>query len=948
LSHPIFISYARRTSAAEAEALHDRLGGAAFLDRGDIAPGEGIPLRLVDALLAAKVFVVFADETYFTRRYCVEELGVALAAYRALGDQDGSALQAEAIDPIVVALPGGVRPEELDRLPAGVRTANWPASSDTGALSALTLARVELVQRTIGERLAALGVKQRVREDVAAHLEIPLPRNLAGVRLYPLRSLQPSIEDAFVDRGRELWEIHTTLSTERVETAAAALTGSLEGGGGFGKTRLVIEYVHRYGPQTYPGGLFWVNADVGPDGLEEQFHGILSTLRPETLELIAFREAGRNATAELARVLHELPAEESVLYVVDNIPEPAPSKEPKPLSTWCPAVGKVTLLVTSRASQSVAAGVRRLAVDVLPPGPAVSLLTREYRDHAAIEAGAWHEVVEWVGRLPLALVLLNAALRAGGITSVELLELARTGRPTEQLDRQMDALRGSVPSGVLRGITEAFQASYLRLPEEVQRAARLIAELSPEPVPIALFDAIGGNVADARVRTTLLTRSVLSPVPGGQVSMLGRMHRVLADYLRSIGWDEGHTFVAVCDGIIDVFDQHDIGDPSSWPLLAAVLPHARQEFDRVVEAAEAAEAETGVALGLRIGVLLGAQGSLDEAQAVKETTVRFATESLGEEHLDTLAAIGSLANTLGARGRLWEAREMQERVLTARRRLLGDDHPDTLAAMDELANTVSAQGDLFAATEEQVSVLEAHRRLLGEEHPDTLTSMNNLAETLRMRGDLSAARELQERVLEVERREFGEEHPNTLTAMSNLALTLFDQGVVDDSRELQERTVELSRRVLGEEHPATLTSMSTLASTMRAQGDLSAARELQGRVLEASRRLLGQEHPETLVSMSNLGSTMRAQGDPAGARELLEHAAEASRDLLGLEHEATTASSWNLLLALMDLDDEEAMEDVWVNLGWLLEREPAVLSAHQRAVRDQLLELIEGPDEPDG
>src|ERR1039457_5145774 len=83
--HPVFISYARKTSRADAETLHGELGGdpgLAFLDTSDIETLQKFPAEISDALLAAKVVVVFADETYFTRRYCLRES--ALAPFQAL------------------------------------------------------------------------------------------------------------------------------------------------------------------------------------------------------------------------------------------------------------------------------------------------------------------------------------------------------------------------------------------------------------------------------------------------------------------------------------------------------------------------------------------------------------------------------------------------------------------------------------------------------------------------------------------------------------------------------------------------------------------------------------------------------------------------------------------------------------------------------------------------
>src|SRR5687768_13941800 len=84
MSAPVFLSYARSASCGHAQALQSVLGESAFLDTTDLDLGEPIPAGLANALLGAKVMVVFAEPAYFGRWYCLRELNVALAAFNAL------------------------------------------------------------------------------------------------------------------------------------------------------------------------------------------------------------------------------------------------------------------------------------------------------------------------------------------------------------------------------------------------------------------------------------------------------------------------------------------------------------------------------------------------------------------------------------------------------------------------------------------------------------------------------------------------------------------------------------------------------------------------------------------------------------------------------------------------------------------------------------------------
>lgn len=49
---------------------------------------------------------------------------------------------------------------------------------------------------------------------------------------------------------------------------------------------------------------------------------------------------------------------------------------------------------------------------------------------------------------------------------------------------------------------------------------------------------------------------------------------------------------------------------------------------------------------------------------------------LGEEHPDTLTAMGNLAVALDAQGHHAAARRLEERALEARKRVLGEEHPE--------------------------------------------------------------------------------------------------------------------------------------------------------------------------------------------------------------------------------------------------------------------------------
>jgi len=593
---PVFISYARKTSKAHAEALHRELGGdggLAFLDTSDIETLQKFPAEISDALLAAKVVVVFADETYFTRWYCLREFDLALTPFQKLARSgaDSSAKQA-ALSHIVVALPdAGVERQVLNSLPADLRITNWPLASDTKKVAEIVNARLAQVKQSIGQHLdvvmpaEARAVRQRLSEQAA----MPKPLSLHGLRLFPA-AMEPSLGEGFKGRADDLWRLHHALWTMGVGTAA--LTGAIEAGGGFGKSRLATEYLHRYGPNHYKGGLFWIDAAAADDELkqEQAFHGILCTIEPATPELKALHDSKKNARDELTRALQRLPNDEPVLFVIDNVPESMPDAQPHPLSTWCPALGHVTALATSRMHVSLEQGsIQELNIDVLAPEDSVALLTYQVKQVSALTDKQWLTIAEWVGRLPLALDLLQRAMKAGALSPTELYSIASESHPlTAELDRLTDAISPQLPTGAVRGITEALDISYERLPEEAKTTVRLIAQLAPEPIPLALLKALGSEASNPSVRAALVARSFVTPVePVGtaerKVEFLGRMHRVLADFLRAKSSDGMRELLRAGKAVDQVMLPGACRDPGQWPLMNACLPHAEQTFRRLAE-----------------------------------------------------------------------------------------------------------------------------------------------------------------------------------------------------------------------------------------------------------------------------------------------------------------------------------------------------------------------------
>ncbi|KAJ6472596.1 hypothetical protein C8R45DRAFT_1164318 [Mycena sanguinolenta] len=297
-------------------------------------------------------------------------------------------------------------------------------------------------------------------------------------------------------------------------------------------------------------------------------------------------------------------------------------------------------------------------------------------------------------------------------------------------------------------------------------------------------------------------------------------------------------------------------------------------------------------------------------------------EILGDNHPDTLRAMGNLATTYSDLGEYQHAKDLEITVLEKRKQILGDNHPLTLRAMGNLAATCSDLGeyqnakDLEVAVLEkrkeileyqnakdlEVTVLEKQKQILGDNHPDTLRAMGNLAATCSDLGEYQNAKDLEVAVLEKRKEILGDNHPDTLRAMGNLATTYSDLGECQHAKDLE-------ITILGDNHPLTLLAMGNLARTYSALGEHQHAKDLEVTVLEKRKQILGENHPGTLLAMGNLARTYSDLGEHQHAKDLEVTVLEKRKQILGDNHPHTLTAMANLANTYSALGEYQSAKD---------------------------------------
>lgn len=959
---PVFLSYARAASRPDAQRLYDALGGQAaglcFLDSSDVESGDRLPETLVDALLDARVVVAFATPGYFQRWYCQLEFGVARMPSLHLAGM-GEAERARALDGLVIALPEHGADAVADWLPPDARVTVWPGQEQTAELAALVRARLGAHPPTYRERLAAFTDPEAVREELRNASRLPRARRGHGVLTVTPPGLSPSIGDAFVGRADELWRIHAALGAG---AGAAGLTGSIEAGGGMGKTRLALEYFYRMGPAHYGGGLFWINAHEPPG---PQLRRVLDAVDPAALTDAELEARETTLAEEVRRAFRARPAgSPPALFVVDNVPEPEAEGSPAPLQTWCPALGEpgVAVLATSRMRVNApGSAVLPVPIGVLEPAAALALLAPP-AERPRLSEGEWREIAAWVGHLPLALELLRAALHHGAVSPGKLLAQSRAASPAEALDAARDHLRGHVPDESLPGISAALSLSYGLLDTDAQTAARLLAWLAPAPIPSLVVEESPLDVFGPAERSALISRHFVVRPEGSPAEFFGTMHRVAADFLRRSGDPRNDLDQIAYWGLLQMLRGAD--DRERRARLVRALAEPCRTLVAHVEASglEGEPLQDTVRFGAELFAAAHDQGQLATARALGDRLLPLVKRLFGEDDEETHEFTRRLLAVYGATGDLRRMRDFAAERAGPLARTLGESHPEVAgvallealalvqegrydqaeARMREMVATLpeaapgpedlafvaraflaympSLRGRAMEAIPPLEALLEETERVDLPESGDALT-VRIFLELSRAQADLpmSSLADVQS-MAEEARETFGQHHP--LTGSAEMLLELAAFGPAGEPRTVEEMRVLLARlhEDYGPEHFLVYSTARKLSRLLEAAGDPEGALANERAVVESRRQLRGENSLDALNATFQLGAMLCRLGS-------VQEAVATQRDVLarmeaqfGEEHPDTIDAMKALVRTLRVARDRAAAQGLQERVLALYER----------------------------
>ncbi|MET8154316.1 tetratricopeptide repeat protein [Actinoplanes sp. NPDC049668] len=345
---------------------------------------------------------------------------------------------------------------------------------------------IEVYRRTHTDLTGRLGV------DPTDALDEAYRTVLDGRAPVPVPAQLPADTGNFTGRRAELAQL---LDLAPGTPSGVVVICAVDGMGGIGKTALAVHAAHRLSAR-FPDGCLFLD-----------LHGYtraVAAIEPgQALErlLRALGVPGDQIPAEVddrAALYRGRLAGRRMLIVLDNA---RTADQVRPL---LPAEPGCLVLVTSRRRLTALDDARPLSLESLPLADAVTLFTRIAGPGAAGDPGAAERVVRLCGRLPLAVRIAAARLRARPAwTAAHLAELL-----ADRLGQLHDGERG---------VAAAFALSYDDLTDEQRRTFRRLG-LHPgadaDPYAVAALTGLRLDAAGRILEELLDAHLLIQAVPG--------------------------------------------------------------------------------------------------------------------------------------------------------------------------------------------------------------------------------------------------------------------------------------------------------------------------------------------------------------------------------------------------------------------------------------------------
>jgi tetratricopeptide (TPR) repeat protein len=628
-----------------------------------------------------------------------------------------------------------------------------------------------------------------------------------------------SIGDLLKGRDGAMKKLDSRLSHNKTKVAAITQVQAVHGLGGVGKTRLAVEYAWFALQNKKYNAAFFVIADT-----ESALNSNLAALAAQN-RLNLPQQNEPNQFLVVNAVLGHLASRNDWLLIFDNVDDQSARDY---LNKILPSLSSGRVLITSRMSNWPAT-IADIELAKLDEKSAVDYLlqkTQDKRTKTNDDKTIAANLAQKLDGLPIALEQAAAYISQRHISFQTYLNEFESSRK-EILSWHKSELT-NYPTPVLA----VWQSSEKQLSAPARAILRLSSLLSPEPIPVVLFESASEKISEAASllsfprkressragftppKSKFDIRSILAELAGYSLIKLTEssftIHRLVQDSIRLSIPEKSLKLLTQI--ILDIVNVHlpteSPQDIRSWYIYKLLDPH--------------------------LSLLLSLADKLDILKPTSRIMNEFGL------YLKTLA-------------RFKQAESLYNRAHQIDEKLFSPDHPEVATHLNNLAGLFMATNRFPEAEPLMRRALEIDEKSLDIDHPSVARDLSNLAQILKDTNRFKEAEPLMRRALEIDENSSGSDHHNVAIDMNNLAQLLQATNRLKEAEPLMRRVVEICKKSLGVEHPNVATAaLGNLALLLKATNRLTEAEPLMKRALKIFEDSLGHDHPYTKGARQNL------------------------------------------------------------------------------------------------
>jgi len=649
---------------------------------------------------------------------------------------------------------------------------------------------------------------------------------------------------------------------------------ALHGLGGIGKTRLAVEYSHRF--SDFYSVVWWIRGEE------------ITTIDNDLTNLARKIGIEGSKSSDQIYILKSLSGwlEESSgwLLIFDNV------ENPFNIPDFIMKLDKGHIVITTR-NPNWEENVITLPVTPMKTLEACNLLERMTEQH---EKKDFEWIAEHLGHLPLALEQVGAYIKENNISTSKYIELLKTS-DSDFSTKLLPCDEYPVP------VTAAFELTLKKVEKTSKEARELLnicSFLAPDDIPLYIFDnwVKKSNLSLSDIVNIL---EQFSLIESGDNSF--SIHRIVQRILRN-NLDEYSkkqlihiTLKAVNDAFL--FNHEET---KSWGKCSSLISHLvnLSEFCSTSNIQDPILGELLKKAGKYLDFIClhsSAKDMLEKALSIKKLI-------LGQNHPEIAEILVILGGVTGQLSDWKEAKKIYELALDIDITNFGPVHLNVSRDMTCLGAVLFTLDNLSESQDLLKKALTINQTLFSPEHIMVGRGLLNYGESLNLIGHHDEALRYYKSALKIFKKEFGSNHYKVATVMQHIGVLYLNTGKIKDAMRFFKRAMEIDKATFSEDHRRIADNYLNYGRVHLMNKEPEQALYFFNRALVIHRKYLEDDHMHVAQIINLIGQAARDMGDLLSARIYFENSIDVLQKTFPANHRKIKFINEDLLKVRNKLD----------------------------------------------